>query len=389
MSRSTIRVEPTLLRRINERRLLEIIQANGPASRARLRALSGLTAPTVSKGIDALLAEGLVEEIEPTEPAVGRPGRLLRMAGGSAFVLGVLLDAGSCSIVVAGLDGRIDERRTRRFAPPKAYGPLLDAIATECRAAVAGLPVAPQAAAVVVNGLIKKTAERVICAANLPVLDGRTPSRDLAARLDMPMLLLKGTAVLCLGERIHGAVDDPDNFAVLDMTSGLGLAAISGGAAVVGHSGFAGEIGHVVVDPGGVACGCGHVGCLETVATDAALVRRLSARVGHPLDREAAAALLAGRPGEFTAEIDAVARGVALASAMVATMLNPATIVIHSEFFLEGEGRLEAVGGWLSRLGLQASVADCRLVASRSTREQAAVAGMIHEITRTRAPALR
>ena len=59
------RVESTLLRRINERRLLEFIQSQGPSSRAMLTRSSGLTAPTVSKAIDSLLQRGLVEELEP------------------------------------------------------------------------------------------------------------------------------------------------------------------------------------------------------------------------------------------------------------------------------------------------------------------------------------
>ena len=59
------RVESALLRRINERRLLEVIQQQGPSSRAALTRSSGLTAPTVSKVVDALLKRGLVEEIDP------------------------------------------------------------------------------------------------------------------------------------------------------------------------------------------------------------------------------------------------------------------------------------------------------------------------------------
>jgi hypothetical protein len=65
------RVESTLLRRINERRLLEVIQQQGPSSRAMLTRVSGLTAPTVSKAVDSLLKRGLVEELEPVEQALG------------------------------------------------------------------------------------------------------------------------------------------------------------------------------------------------------------------------------------------------------------------------------------------------------------------------------
>ena len=70
------RIESGLLRRINERRLFEVLQQQGPASRASLTRLSGLTAPTVSKAVESLLARGFVEEIDPVEPALGRPGKL-------------------------------------------------------------------------------------------------------------------------------------------------------------------------------------------------------------------------------------------------------------------------------------------------------------------------
>ncbi|MDO7679387.1 MAG: winged helix-turn-helix domain-containing protein, partial [Pirellulales bacterium] len=61
------RIEPTLLRRINERRLLEVIQQQGPSSRASLTRASGMTAPTVSKAVESLLKRGLVEEMEPID----------------------------------------------------------------------------------------------------------------------------------------------------------------------------------------------------------------------------------------------------------------------------------------------------------------------------------
>ena len=64
MAQTENRVESTLLRRINERRLLEAIQQHGPSSRAMLTRVSGMTAPTVSKAVDSLLKRGLVEELD-------------------------------------------------------------------------------------------------------------------------------------------------------------------------------------------------------------------------------------------------------------------------------------------------------------------------------------
>ncbi|NDH95065.1 MAG: winged helix-turn-helix transcriptional regulator, partial [Planctomycetia bacterium] len=96
------RIESGLLRRINERRLFETLQQHGPASRASLTRLSGLTAPTVSKAIESLLSRGFVEETDPTEQTIGRPGKLIRLATESAVVLGVVIDVENCSVTATG-----------------------------------------------------------------------------------------------------------------------------------------------------------------------------------------------------------------------------------------------------------------------------------------------
>ncbi len=389
MRSTKIRVEPALLRRINERRLLEFLQISGPSSRARLRKISGLTAPTVSKVVDSLLEQGLLEEIDPVRPAMGRPGRLVRMASASALVLGVLVNADRCTIVVAGLDGRIDDHRTRQLVTPATYQGLIAALDQECRAALVGLAGAPQGIGVVVDGLINDREQEVVCCANLHMLDRRNPARDLEAQIGVRCRLLKGTSALCLSERACSDAAGRDDFCVFDITTGLGLGVMSGGALVAGHSGMAGEIGHVVIDPDGSLCGCGNRGCLETLATDAAIVRLVSAKVGTALAPAEVARRLDERPTDFSREIDTVANRLALAASMAINILNPTRLLIHSRVFLVSDARFDAVRAALNRLGLAASVADCRVERTRSSKEQAAVAGIIHEITQTWAPALR
>jgi N-acetylglucosamine repressor len=389
MRHTKIRVEPALLRRINERRLLEYLQINGPSSRARLRAISGLTAPTVSKVVDSLLERGLLEEIAPIRPAMGRPGRLVRMASAAALVLGVLVNAERCTIVVAGLDGRIDDHRTRHVTTPATYQGLIAALNRECRAALAGLTGAPQGIGVVIDGLINDREQQIVCCANLHMLDRRNPARDLESRIGVRCRLLKGTSALCLSERAYSEAAGRDDFCVFDITTGIGLGIMSGGTLLAGHSGMAGEIGHVVVDPGGSLCGCGNRGCLETVATDAAIVRLVSAKVGNTLSQTDVRRLLDERPAEFATEIEMVANRLALAASMAINILNPTRLMIHSRVFLVSDTRFAVVRAALDRLGLAASVADCRVERTRSSKEQAAIAGIIHEITQTWAPALR
>ncbi len=118
---STSRVQPSLLGKMNERQVLSVIQARGPSSRAEVVRHSGISAPTVSKAVASLLRSGLLEEeaeADAPELGRGRPTKRLRLASEASQVLGVVLDAGHCWAVAAGLDGELRPDRMRKVATP-------------------------------------------------------------------------------------------------------------------------------------------------------------------------------------------------------------------------------------------------------------------------------
>ena len=383
------RVESTLLRRINERRLLEAIQRHGPSSRAALTRVSGLTAPTVSKAVEALLKRGLVEELEPVEQTLGRPGRLVRMAADSAAVLGVVIDAGTCCVAATGLDGTVADEQTLRFATPANYPALLDAVDAACRELVRGRQTTLHGVGVSVPGLVNERLEEIVFCPNLHLLDKRNPARDLGTRLGVPCLLVQESDALVLGERMYGDARDLDDFAVLDVSTGLGLGVMTGGELLSGHSGMAGELGHVTVRPEGERCGCGNRGCLETLATDAALVRLMSARAGRRLGLEQALALLEAEGDVFADDVQTVTEYLAIAIAAAINVFNPTTLFVHGLLLAGVPARFARVLDRVKQRALTASLADCTIVATRSSKRQAAVAGIIHHLTSGRAPSIR
>lgn len=383
------RIESTLLRRINERRLLEAIQRHGPSSRATLTRVSGLTAPTVSKAVDSLLKRGLVEELEPVEQALGRPGKLVRMAAESATVMGVVIDADVCSVVTAGLDGQFTDEQTVRFATPKTYATLLDNIERECRRLGEAATGMLHGIGISVPGLINDRLQEIVFSPNLHILDKRNPARDLEQRLGVPCVLVQESDALCLGEVMYGDARGLADFAVLDAVNGLGLGVMSGGQLLSGHSGMAGEIGHITVQLDGLRCGCGNRGCLETLATDAALVRMIAEKHGLPLDLAGAAALLEDRAADFQHEVRTVTEYLAIAIAAVINLFNPTTLFVHGSLLASSPDRFSKVVERVKQRALTASLADCTIVATRSSKRQGALAGIMHHLTNTWAPSLR
>jgi len=175
---------------------------------------------------------------------------------------------------------------------------------------------------------------------------------------------------------------------VLDAATGLGLGVMSGGRLLAGHSGMAGEVGHITVVPDGVRCGCGNRGCLETLATDAALVRLIGEKLGRTVSLNEVAGLLATRSADFQHEVRTVTEYLAIAIAAVINIFNPTTLFVHGELLAGSPERFARVLERVRQRTLTASLADCTIVATTSSKRQGAVAGIIHHLTNACAPSL-
>lgn len=92
-------------------------------------------------------------------------------------------------------------------------------------------------------------------------------------KIDVPVSMTNDANAAAMGEMIFGGAKGMKNFIVLTLGTGLGSGIVINGEVVYGHTGFAGELGHVIVVPGGRDCGCGRQGCYETYASASGLVR--------------------------------------------------------------------------------------------------------------------
>jgi glucokinase len=90
---------------------------------------------------------------------------------------------------------------------------------------------------------------------------------------DLPVAVTNDANAAALGEMLYGAAKGMKNFIVITLGTGLGSGIVSGGELVYGADGFAGEIGHTIVDPEGRECGCGQRGHLETYASATGICR--------------------------------------------------------------------------------------------------------------------
>lgn len=90
---------------------------------------------------------------------------------------------------------------------------------------------------------------------------------------DLPVFITNDAKTAALGEMLFGNARGMQHFLVITIGTGLGSGIVAHGRLIYGYSGFAGEIGHTVVDPQGRSCKCGKKGCLETYVSGPGLVR--------------------------------------------------------------------------------------------------------------------
>ncbi|MBY0460200.1 MAG: ROK family transcriptional regulator [Gemmataceae bacterium] len=381
-------IRPALVGKLNERQVLRAIQARGALSRAEVARETGLSAPTASKAVAALLKLGLLEVADAPELARGRPAPKMRLATASAQVLGVTIDVGHCEVVSAGLDGALHEGVTS-VPTPGTYPELLGALERAAQKLVARPGVATLGLGVCLPGLVDYRRGCGVLSPNVPVTDGHRPAADLAERLGIDCTLLQESHALCLAERHYGLARDLDDFALLDVGAGVGLGIMSGGRLLKGRSGLAGEIGHITAVPvGGRRCGCGNTGCLETVASDSALAWHASRKLGRAVNADEVLELARSGLTDLRAELDEVAGFVAVGVAAVINLFNPVTVFIHTPLFEIDPALFEAVVSKAKERALPPSFADCQIVRAKGSKRQGAVAGIIQHLTDSVAPEL-
>jgi glucokinase len=183
----------------------------------------------------------------------------------------------------------------------------------------------------------------VIGAPNLPGWD-RVPVREiLKQRFARPVYAGNDANLAALAEHRFGAGRGFDDMIYMTISTGIGGGIVLGGQLLLGHKGLAGEIGHMVVRPGGPLCGCGNRGCLEALASGTAIGHqaRILASAGRAPDILAAAG---GDPaqvnsksvGQAAAEGDGVAirllrqagRNIGIGIANLMHLFNPQRFVL-------------------------------------------------------------
>jgi predicted NBD/HSP70 family sugar kinase len=323
------------LRRHNLSIVLELLHRDGPASRSRLTSLTGLNRSTVGALVGELTELGLVHENPaPVVAGPGRPSPVVEVRPAGAVALALELTVDSIAAAVVGLGGEV--LMSRREARPRDASTPTDAVAAVAefaRQAVAavGSSATIVGAAAAVAGITNTRSGVVHLGPNLGWRDA--PVGDLFSKaldLGKPVDIVNEADLGAIGELRRGIGRGHEHLVYVSGEVGIGCGVICAGELLRGAAGYAAEAGHTMINPAGVACRCGAIGCWESEAGEAALLRRARLSAGrHGLGalEELAVHAENGDPTTLAA-LDETGRWLGLGVANLINLFNPEIIVL-------------------------------------------------------------
>jgi glucokinase len=107
---------------------------------------------------------------------------------------------------------------------------------------------------------------------------------ELGKYYSIPLAITNDANAAALGEMVFGAAQNMKDFIVITLGTGLGSGIVANGELIYGTDGFAGEIGHTIVDPNGRQCGCGKRGCLEAYCSATGLCRTVQELICNSME---------------------------------------------------------------------------------------------------------
>ncbi len=323
------------LRRQNLSQLLREIHVHGALSRSDLASRSGLNRSTIGSLVADLAARGLVRERPPLDKSgPGRPSPLVAPHPSGPVVLAVEMATDSLAAALVGLGGSILSaariERPRGFRAPDEEVAGLGRLA---RAPLAQLHAGQSILAVGVSipGLVRREDGFVHLAPNLGWRD--IPIAELVARalsLDVPVFVGNDADLATLAEHTRGAGVGQSDFICLWGEAGMGAGIVAGGRQLRGSAGYAGEVGHMTVNPDGLACHCGSRGCWETEVGEEALIRHAGQASGDGMRADIDQLLAAAQRGAPAAHeaMATVGRWLGIGIAGLIDIFNPSTIAL-------------------------------------------------------------
>jgi glucokinase-like ROK family protein len=270
--------------------ILHLIHSGVNNSRLELARQAGLSPASITTIVQRLIKKELVTESEPTRSNLGRRPVPLEVRKDLAYLIGVDLGSFHLRVVVADINGNILHRSETRTEMREGREQVLQRAFYSIRKAIDDSALPPDAIkgiGIAHSGVIDSDAGLVL---SYPRPGQMAEWKNIPLRqifqdeFNVPCVLEDGVRTATTAEKCFGLGRDLNNFLYIDVGMGIGAGIFLDGKLYRGAGGNAGEFGHITVDENGPLCSCGNNGCLETVASCAAIIQGVKTAIEQGID---------------------------------------------------------------------------------------------------------
>jgi predicted NBD/HSP70 family sugar kinase len=360
-----------------------------PRTRSELSALTGLARSTVTGRVDALLAAGLIAPTGETASTGGRPPATFAFNPAARIVLGADLGATHARLAVTDLAGNVlavSNADLDIVVGPEAVldwvvdngRKLLDEVdrpASDLLGVGIGLP-----------GPVEHSTGRAVNPPIMPGWDGFDVPSYVRERIPVPVMVDNDVNIMALGEHFT-AWPEYEHLLFIKAATGIGCGIIASGQVYRGAQGAAGDMGHIRVAGTDVHCRCGNTGCLEAVASGAAIAAKLNGQ-GIPAGGSLDVVELA-RSGSVPALrlVRQAGRDIGEVLAGAVNFFNPSIIVIGGSLALAGDHLIAGVREVIYQRSLPLATRHLRIAAARTGESSGAIGAGVMVIEHALEPA--
>jgi predicted NBD/HSP70 family sugar kinase len=288
----TARAASRIPDKIEQRKLaiLELIHSGSNYSRLDLAHQTGLSPASITAIVRSLIAKELVVESAAISSSTGRKPISLEIRGDAGYLVGVDMGSFYTRLVVTNLNGKIVQRAQietgisdGRVAVLQRVFDSIYQVLDACgisRSAILGIGVAH-------SGVIDSEKGIVL---SFPRPGQMTEWKNVPLQcffedeFKVPCLLEDSVRTMATAERCFGLGREVEDFLYVEVGMGIAAAFFLDGKLYRGAGGNAGEFGHITVDEDGPLCSCGNNGCLEAVASCAAIIQAVRAALDRGVD---------------------------------------------------------------------------------------------------------
>jgi N-acetylglucosamine repressor len=266
---------------INRQLVLNYVREREPISRAELSSQTALQRSTISRIVDGLISEGLVEEVEG-ESMGGRPPNLLRLRAAGAVAIGVSVGTTRTIVATGNLAGRVLERE--EFATEPSAEKTRNEIIASVRRLRQKTHQSIEGVGISIPGIVDIESGKALFVPFFKWQDWPI-GQEVSAAVGLPVRVDNDANAAALAELWfgHPEVREGRDFILVLVEEGLGTGMVFDGQVYRGQNGAAGECGHMNIGTRApIACAVGSRECWEAFASERAAVARYAKLVHRP-----------------------------------------------------------------------------------------------------------